>query len=646
MVSIVRFYLALSILAQDSSAYELATECGVVTQASAEPNDQCEATVGCKVLGSHVTNNLQECCDVCRNTTGCSVWTLNMKKSPGTCWLRNMITAQISKDFCTTGHLGRGPPPPAPSPPAPRGAKNVLFFAIDDMRPELGMYGSSRVLSPHMDDLAKTSMVFDRMYTAVAVCGPARTAILVGRRPDTTRNWKLDDPAEYWRNTLPNAGSLPQYFKEHGYVTLGQGKIFHPGALHGFNDFEHSWSPESLPYYTGHQRAAKSSIVGDHPDGWAIYNISDDSLMLDGDIADHAIESLQTLTARKEARPFFMGVGFYKPHMPEECPSRYFDMYPLEKVDLPADLTPPQGAPSIAVQTSQQHRAWLNLETAKGPCVENFTAWADAGRCRYSNAVAKDMRRAYWACISFVDAQVGRVIQKVKDLGFYDSTVIVLFGDHGWHLGELNMWAKYTNYEHATRIPFLMHLAGQTEGQRTAAFVEANDIFPSVVEAAGLPVPSLCSSRDSQEAYCVEGLSALPLWDAPNMVWKSAAFSQYPRPFSGFPMPQPDLPHAFRLGDDEAVMGYACRENSFRYVEWVGFNHSVALPDWSLIYGRELYSHERSPVPDASFNYENINLANEPEYADMVKSMSARLRLGWRHAMPPTTGVLSDGVLV
>eukprot|EP00927_Polykrikos_kofoidii_P010378 TRINITY_DN14384_c0_g2_i1.p1 TRINITY_DN14384_c0_g2~~TRINITY_DN14384_c0_g2_i1.p1 ORF type:complete len:674 (+),score=76.27 TRINITY_DN14384_c0_g2_i1:138-2024(+) len=612
--------------------------------ASAEPNKQCEATVDCQVLGSTLTDDLQECCDTCRNTTGCTVWTLNTKERPGICWLRTRRTAPVNREFCTTGHLD-GEATPGPSPLAPRGAKNVLFFAIDDLRPELGLYGSSAVQSPHMDDLAKTSMVFERMYTAVAVCGPARTAILVGRRPDTTRNWKLDDAAEYWRNVLPDAASLPQYFKEHGYITLGQGKIFHPGALHGFNDVEHSWSPESLPYHIGRQRAAKSSIIGDHPDGWAIFDIDDDSLMIDGDIADHAAQSLQTLAARKEKRPFFMGVGFFKPHMPEECPIKYYDMYALEAVDLPANPAPPKGAPSVAVQPSKEHREWLNLDSAQGACVENFTAWTDPGQCRYADSVAKEMRRAYRACISFVDAQVGRVLQAVKDYGFYDSTVVVLFGDHGWHLGDLNMWAKYTNYEQATRMPFLMHLAGQTDGLRTAALVEANDIFPSVAEAAGLPAPPLCSSRDSQEAYCVEGVSTLPLWDAPDQVWKRAAFSQYPRPFSGFPSPQLDLPFPFRTGNKETVMGYATRENAFRYVEWVSFDHLSALPDWNIIYGRELYSHETSPVPDASFNYENVNLADSPEYAAIVKSMSERLRLGWREAMPPTKRALTGGFM-
>lgn len=578
---------------------------------------------------------------MCMKAPGCTVWTLDLSKSPGTCWLRTLNTTQVAKGLCTTGRIGQAPPQ---EPPAPSGLKNVLFFAIDDLRPELSIYGSTKVYSPHMDALAKESMVFERMYTAVAVCGPARTAILTGRRPDTTRNWRLGDASEYWRNTIPNASSLPQYFKERGYVTIGQGKVFHPGALSGDDDKAYSWSPEGLPYYAGKQKASKSDIIGNHPLGWAMYNVSDDSLMQDGDIADNAIKHLKGFKDQGGEKPFFLAVGFHRPHMPEQCPVRYYDMYPLEKVDLPLNPAPPVGVPSVAVQTSQQHRHWLDLDTQTGPCVENFTAWSNATICRYPDEVAKQMRRAYRACTSFVDAQVGRVIQTLKGLGLFDNTVIVLWGDHGWHLGELNMWAKYSNFEAATRIPFVMHLAGQVQGQRTSALVEANDIFPTVAEAAGLPVPPLCDSPGSTAKDCVEGISAVPLWDKP-LSWKTAAFSQYPRPYSGFPTPQSDLPQPFPADGPEAVMGYAIRVNEFRYVEWVGFNHKTATPDWSHVYGRELYSHEASPVPDSTFNYENENLATDSKYEDIVKDLSSRLKKGWRYELPQIQSSLDSVVI-
>lgn len=606
--------------------------CGAIAVGACEPNDQCQNTKGCEVLGSRSSDDLHECCEMCRNTSGCQAWTLNTKKTPGTCWLRSMPTPQQSKGFCTTGHI----------PATPKGAKNVLLFAIDDLRTELGIYGATHIKSPNIDALAQESMVFERMYTAVAVCAPARQAMLTGRRPDTTGNWRIDGAEEYWRKKLPQASSLPQYFKESGYVVYGVGKVFHEGAGSGDNDKNYSWSPEGLPYYAGTERAADSDIVGEHPKGWAIYNVSDEQLQ-DGDIAERAVEIFEEMQHRKEARPFFLAVGFHKPHMPQNCPLKYYEMYPLEEVALAKNPTPPKGLPSIAAQTSKQHRNWLELDTTTGACVENFTVWGTE-QCRYPDDVARQARRSYYACTSYTDANVGRVLGALQAAGYGNDTIVVLWGDHGWHLGEHQMWAKYTNFEHATRTPFVMRLAGQSQPLRTSALVEANDIFPSLADAAGLPVPPLCTPS-SQDKVCVEGVSMLPLWDAPARRWKQTAFMQYPRPYSGFPTAQVDIdaPEPFaKNNNQEAVMGYAMREDRWRYVEWVKFNHTTALPDWSVVFGQELYSHEANPVVDGTFDYENENLASDPAHADLVEAMRARLKDGWRHALPESYSFAPD----
>ena len=203
------------------------------------------------------------------------------------------------------------------------------------------------------------------------------------------------------------------------------------------------------------------------------------------------------------------------------------------------------------------------------------------------------------------------------------------------HLGELNQWAKYTNYELGVRIPFLVHLPGQTVGIRTAALAEANDIFPTIVAAAGLPVPPLCAPG-SQEMYCVEGVSLLPLWQDPKRPWKPAAFSQFPRPNRGFPVPAAGLPPFCEGCGPEAVMGYSVRVDTWRYTEWVGFDPLSATPSWDRQYGRELYDHTLHPVPVPPFDEENVNLAEAPSHKVLVASLSATLRAGWRQALPPT----------
>ena len=245
------------------------------------------------------------------------------------------------------------------------GINDVLFLAVDDLRPSLGLYGASEVKTPHLDELANRSMVFDRMYTAVAVCAPARTAIMVGRRPDTTHNWEISG-AEYWRDVLPQASSLPQYFVQHGYNVLGGGKLFHPGAVSGGDDLAHSWNQ---PYYHGIQSAkmpAECKADG-HPNGYCRFTNTTDGELQDGDVANWAKAQLKQIQANRSSgtddRPFFVGVGFHKPHMPEYCPSRYWDMYEPESLTLAANPNSPSNAPQIAVQTSALWRKWFNLSS-------------------------------------------------------------------------------------------------------------------------------------------------------------------------------------------------------------------------------------------------------------------------------------------
>ena len=504
----------------------------------------------------------------------------------------------------------------------------MLLLMIDDLRPELAAYGASWVHSPRIDALANRSMLFERAYTAVAVCGPARSAILTGRRPDSAHCWSLSGARGYWRNYLPNAASMPEYFKQHGYTSIGLAKLFHPGPISGGDDQAHSWSPAGLPYWHSKEQTGPPGAAG-----WWAANYSDFQ-MQDGVTAMRAASVLRQLRQNASA-PFFLGVGFHKPHMPQYCPQKYYDLYPpASQTSLAHNPAPPAGVPPVAVQLSKQFRHWLRIDNATcgGPAT-TFDAWASP-ECRVPDSLARTLRRAYRACTSYTDAMVGVVLDALEANGFGNDTVVALVSDHGWHLGDLGEWAKYTVFESATRIPLVISLAGQRLPLRTQALFEANDLYATLADAAGLPVPPLCANSTDAAAYCVEGVSALPLWSAPNRTWKGAAFSQYPRPENGLnPLNSSMNPFA----NGESVMGYSLRTNRYRYSEWVAFDHDTATPNWSKQYGRELYDHTDAPVPNASFNCENENLlaSASTDAEEIASHLSTMLHAGWRAQLPP-----------
>ena len=642
------------------------TQCGLIAN-TCQPNKHC-LPPNCTVIRHFKTTDQQRCCDACTNEPTCSVWTLHHGGNEN-CFLRTAATPPVTGP-CTTGELA----PPAP--PLPEGAKNVLFFAIDDLRPELGAYGSPYVLTPNIDAIANTGMTFERCYTAVAICAPARQAILTGRRADSTKMWKISGK-EYWRNTLPNAYSLPQFFKHAGYLTIGQGKVFHPGAPSGNDDHLYSWSPEGLPYFHATDSPFRPSNIeqqcGDGSDGpprvcsngagvgWQSVNATQEQLQ-DGKIAMHAIKWIDTLGGLKRThaamglpppRPFFLAVGFHKPHMPEVCQSKWYDLYPLNATFPPLAKRKfaPSRVPQVAIQTSAQFRSWINSTASKEECGSGapgtagatFAAW-NSSACVIPDVEARAVKRAYWACISQTDSFVGAVMQSLKDNGFEESTVVVLFGDHGWHLGELGMWAKYTNFEVGTRIPFIMRLAGQITPQRSQALIESVDIFPTVVEAAGFRHPPLCTENRDPTPLCVEGVSALPLWNASTpLQWKAAVFQQYARPDNGLSAVT-DGPAINASENGEAVMGYSIRTDVWRYTEWLAFSHVEGVADWARgpVWGIELYAHSTpaSRVPSAEdWEYENVNVAYDPVHAPVVNLLASQLRKGWRAALPQSYSV-------
>ena len=503
--------------------------------------------------------------------------------------------------------------------------KNVLFIAIDDLRTDLGAYGQTYVKSPNIDALAAKSIVFERAYCQVAVCSPSRASLLTGRRPDTNHVWRIASD-EYWRD-YTNATTIPQYFKENGYVSIGMGKIFHPGAPSGNDDINYSWS---LPYYHSPLH------VTNRTSSWWSFEGYEDNQLPDGQIADNAVATLKELKknmTKGNSSPFFLAVGFHKPHLPFQAPSKYYDLYPpAEKIDLPKNPDVPKDFPPIARGLGELilYDDMKPFFPNKEECQTNVQASFYGKGCRVSDDYTRKLRRAYYACISYTDAQVGKVVAELEEQGFADNTVIVLWADHGWQLGEHNHWTKHTNFEDATHVPFMIRVPGVTDkGIRTKALVELVDIFPSITELAGLTVPPMCKEGDNKVLACVEGNSVTPLITDPDRQWKKVAFSQYSRPSAGMTK----IPNKPPFPDEhgENVMGYSIRVDLCHFIEWYGFNRTNATPDWNDIWGTELYIHTE---PVVFFNDENVNQAGQPEMKAVVEDLRQMIRAGWRTLQP------------
>jgi len=460
---------------------------------------------------------------------------------------------------------------------AERPKRNVLFIAVDDLRPELACYGHSQILSPHMDKLASRGLLFERAYCQQAVCAPSRASLLTGTRPDTTRIYDLQTPL---RKAMPKVLSMPQHFKGHGYETVSLGKIYHHhNDDNGIGWSVPAWHPTGEWKGRGYRSEASHRAMAErdkaHPDRKGIgpaFECADvpDNGYPDGATADKAIEELRRL----KGKPFFLAVGFLKPHLPFNAPKKYWDLYRREDIKLPSNRNWPKDMPPVAGSSWGELRAYTGI-----PAQGNLP-----------DAQARELIHGYYACVSYTDAQVGRVLDELARLGLADDTVVVLWGDHGWKLGEYSAWCKHTNFELDTHAPLLLSVPGQKNaGKKTRALVEFVDIYPTLCEAAGVPVPGH-----------LEGTGLLPLTENPERPWKPAAFSQYPR---------------------GRIMGYTMRTDRWRYTEWQDRKTGEAT-------ARELYDHEADPG-------ENVNLAGRAEHKETVAKLAQMLKAGWRGALPP-----------
>lgn len=452
--------------------------------------------------------------------------------------------------------------------------RNVVFIAVDDLRPALRCYGDQTARTPNIDRLARRGTLFNRAYCQQAVCGPSRASLMTGRRPDTIEVWDL---ATHFRKTTPDVVTLPQHFKQHGYHSQCVGKIYH--GKKALQDSP-SWSaPEKFNVpVKREQYVLQKNRPGEKSGKMAACECADvpDNAYWDGKIADEAVRALE----KNRDKPFFLAVGFMKPHLPFSCPKKYWDLYDRNSIAPPANPEKPAGAPQIALHDSVELRGYTDIPN-KGPL---------------SSEKIAELRHGYYACVSYTDAQIGKLLDALDRLDLSRNTVIALWGDHGWHLGEHALWCKTTNFELDTRVPMIVAAPGRERaGAKTDALVEFVDIYPTLVELCGLPMPK-----------GLEGVSVAPLLNNPNLPWKKAAFSQFPRPW--FYKKQP------------AVMGYTIRTRRHRYTEWIDFKTRKVL-------ARELYEHPND-------SGETVNLADKPEHAQEARRLSKMLHAGWRAALP------------
>ncbi|MDO6802416.1 sulfatase [Wenyingzhuangia sp. 1_MG-2023] len=511
---------------------------------------------------------------------------------------------------------------------------NVLFIAVDDLRTELGCYGSEIVKSPNIDKLSSVGVQFNRAYCQEAICGPSRASIMTGARPETIN---VIDLFQDFRENRPSIVTIPQHFRENGYETVFTGKIFHGQ----YTDDVMSWSrkpvkvkrsenapitkggyalKESQEIYTQNKIALEAKygakIIRENwlakgPDTECA-DVPDDTYE-DGYNTKSAIATLEELV--KNDKPWFLGLGFKKPHLDWIAPKKYWDMYEENNIPIATQVNPPKDGAAIGLSESLEVRVGADM-----PKTGDF-----------SPELQRHLRHGYYACISYIDAQIGKMVQALKDSGEYNNTIIVLWSDHGFNLGEMGYWGKATNYEIATRVPFIIvapKVSDKVRGQKSDALVELLDVYPTLCDLAGLEKPKH-----------LEGKSLVKLLKKPSANGAKAAFSVFPspalrewaaRPFTPpfrttFFMPLIEKIEAKiekQMGDkwdrdtfERFVMGYAMRTDSYRLVLW----KDRRRPNEEPLYV-ELYDHKKDPIESVNIAKENPKLV-----AKLTKQLNAEV---------------------
>lgn len=516
---------------------------------------------------------------------------------------------------------------------------NVLFIAVDDLRADLGCYGSNVVKSPNIDALAQSGVQFNRAYCQEAICGPSRASLMTGARPETIN---VIDLFQDFRLNCPSIKTIPQHFRENGYETVFTGKVFHGK----YTDDALSWSrkpirvkmsgeseektggyalPENQLMYLKNkieleekygEKMIRENWLAKGPDTECA-DVPDDTYE-DGQNTNNAIATLKDLV-KKDDKPWFLALGFHKPHLDWIAPKKYWDLYDEATIPIATQVNPPKDGASMGLSESMEVRVGADI-----PKTEPF-----------SPELQRKLRHGYYACISYIDAQLGKMVEALKESGEYDNTIIVLWSDHGFNLGEMGYWGKATNYELATRVPFIIVAPGVTDnvkGQKSDALVEMVDIFPTLSDLAGLKRPEH-----------LEGHSIVPVLKNPAIKWQEAAFSLFPNPamreWAARPFTPPFRNSFFgplikkietkiekQMGDkwnrqvfEDFVMGYAMRTERYRMVVWKDRRFPKNEPLFV-----ELFDHDKDPQ-------ESVNIA--AQNPQLIKKLMVTFNGGWQSSL-------------
>ncbi|MDZ8117067.1 sulfatase [Pontiella agarivorans] len=514
---------------------------------------------------------------------------------------------------------------------------NVLFIAVDDLRPELGCYGSDIAISPNLDELADDGMLFTHAYCQQAICGPSRASLMTGARPDTIG--VVENYAHY-RDKIPDIITLPQQFLLNGYETAYCGKIFHGKDT----DDAHSWSRKpatkkvkvkklkgGFALQKNKDRATENreTMIARYGEDARKNGLGRGPAYECADVPDYAYEdgwnTLAAIETMKEMvqgdKPFFLGLGFKRPHLDWVAPKRYWDMYDRATIPLSSQLTAPEKGAAMGLHASFELRVRDGIPKDGKPFDEDLE---------------RTLKHAYLACVSYVDAQIGKMLAALDEAGVRDNTIIIVWGDHGWHLGDMGVWGKATNYEVGTRVPLLIWTPDMPKGSRGKkcdGLVELVDMYPTLCDLANVPLPAH-----------LEGTSFKPLLSNPERSWKTAAFSQFPTPalreWAANPLSQ-GLRETFfgplisevegrikaqQKGEwnrelfEKHLMGYAMRTDRYRLVLWKDYRHPEKDPIFV-----ELYDHVADPL-------ETRNIADRcPE---KVAVLIEQFNKGWNGNRP------------
>jgi len=430
---------------------------------------------------------------------------------------------------------------------------NILFIAVDDLRPELNFYGADHIKSPNLDKLASESLVFNRAYCNIPVCGASRASLMTGARP--TRKRFIDAKTKV-NEDYPGAISLPMLLKQNGYRTISNGKIYHSNKddAEAWDEIYQSpgkWNyalPESQEIRKNTKRGLPFEVAEVH-----------DSVYRDGKLALKVIQDLKKL--KKSNQPFFLTMGLSRPHLPFTAPKKYWDLYNRNEIELPESYRQPKTTPKKAFHKYGELRQYENIPK-KG---------------HLSDDLAKELIHGYYACVSYVDAQIGLVLDELKRLELEDDTIVILWGDHGWNLGDHKLWCKHVTFETALRTPLIIKVPGKTKGTKTNAITEYIDVYPSLAELVGLEIPKT-----------VDGKSFVPIINGQKSK-KDWAVSKF----------------------KDAV---TLIKGDLFYTEWI--------KDDGIAYERMLFDHKTDPL-------EVVNLAEKPEYQEKIKELALVLREKW-----------------